>query len=101
TEKGHIKVTMMQESRNVCMIKVEDTGIGIPKKYQHSIFERFFRVPGESNKRIGGTGLGLAIVEELLNRSGGIITVNSKVGEGTSFLVYLPLLKEKEQIKQK
>ena len=67
---------------------VADTGIGIPAEYQSHIFERFFRISGQSDP--AGTGLGLAIVKEVVTAHGGEITVKSEPGHGTSFQLILP-----------
>ncbi|MDX1957869.1 MAG: ATP-binding protein [Leptospiraceae bacterium] len=94
TEKGKISVKMAKEEvNNVCKIEIQDTGIGIDKKYFLSIFERFFRVPGVHSKKIGGTGIGLSVSQELLSNMGGIIMVESEVGVGSKFFVYLPYVR--------
>lgn len=71
---------------------VADTGVGIAEENLERIFEPFFR-SGERNRdrNTGGTGLGLSIVKSILERSGGSISVTSKLGSGTQFKVYLPL----------
>jgi signal transduction histidine kinase len=69
-------------------LTVADTGIGIPEEYVSHVFEKFFRVPGQS--RGGGTGLGLAIVQEIVAAHGGSIVCESEVGAGTSFHLTLP-----------
>jgi signal transduction histidine kinase len=68
---------------------VSDTGIGIPEDSLPHVFEKFFRVPGQS--RHGGTGLGLAIVQEVVVAHGGTVTCESRLGEGTTFRITLPL----------
>lgn len=70
-------------------LSVADTGIGIPAEYLTHVFEKFFRVPGES--RGSGTGLGLAIVQEIVAAHGGTITCESQPGAGTCFRLTLPL----------
>jgi NtrC-family two-component system sensor histidine kinase KinB len=73
-------------------ISVADTGIGIPAEHLCHIFERFFRVPGQS--RGTGTGLGLAIAREIVTAHGGSITCESRPGTGTVFRITLPVWKQ-------
>ncbi|MCS7286253.1 MAG: ATP-binding protein [Anaerolineae bacterium] len=75
-------------------IEVADNGIGIPEEELPHIFERFFRGEGAQAKQIPGTGLGLAIAKELVDLHRGKITVKSKLGEGSTFTVMLPLLEK-------
>jgi signal transduction histidine kinase len=72
---------------SVIEFSVADTGQGIPREYQPRVFERFFRVPGQST---GGVGLGLAIAKEIVQAHGGTIGVESKEGEGTTFRFTIP-----------
>ena len=76
-------------SADAVEITVADTGIGIPSEYAAHIFERFFRVPGQS--RGAGTGLGLAIVREIVVAHGGHIECVSTPGQGTTFRLTLPI----------
>jgi signal transduction histidine kinase len=71
-------------------ITVEDTGIGIPEEELPHIFSRFFRGGEPQRKQIPGTGLGLAIVKEIVELHGGHVTVESEVGAGSTFTVWLP-----------
>ena len=72
------------------LISVADTGIGIPQAEQGRIFERFYRVEASRAAETGGTGLGLSIAKHLVEAQGGRITVESEVGRGSTFSIYLP-----------
>ena len=73
------------------MISVEDTGIGIPADQLDRVFERFYRVDKSRSRETGGTGLGLAITKNAILMHHGTVKVTSKVGEGTTFTVRVPL----------
>lgn len=72
-------------------LKVEDSGMGIPKEDLDHIFERFYRVDKSHSREIGGTGLGLAITRSSILMHRGAIKVHSELGEGTTFDVRIPL----------
>ncbi|MCX8012646.1 MAG: ATP-binding protein, partial [Desulfobacterota bacterium] len=76
TEKGKVTLTLKQKDR-IIEIKVEDTGIGIPKEHLPRIFERFYVVDKSRSKRMGGTGLGLSIVKHIVASHKGNIVVES------------------------
>ena len=82
-----------QQIEDELKVTVSDTGMGIPQEDLPKIFDRFYRV-NRPGKEIQGTGLGLAIVKEIVEMHNGRIEVRSKVNEGTTFTVYLPLAKE-------
>jgi signal transduction histidine kinase len=76
-------------------IQVIDTGPGIPEKLLPKIFQPFFTTKGTTrNGETKGTGLGLAICKEIIEHHNGRIEVESEVGKGTTFSVYLPIAKE-------
>lgn len=80
----------MRNHVRVAMISVQDQGEGIAKQHLPRLMERFYRVDSARTREVGGTGLGLAIVKGIVTRHRGAITVDSIVGEGTTFTVYLP-----------
>ncbi|WP_459499160.1 two-component system histidine kinase PnpS [Bacillus sp. C1] len=86
---GAVSVTLFEDDRSA-YIKVSDTGIGISNEEIPRIFERFYRVDKARSRNTGGTGLGLSIVKHLVEAHQGTITVDSNVGEGTTFTVSLP-----------
>ncbi len=79
------------EGRVWATATVADTGMGIPEEELPHIFDRFFRGDEPRSMQISGTGLGLAIVKEIVGLHGGRVTVESQVGVGTTFTVWLPL----------
>lgn len=78
---------------NLCIISVQDTGVGIPENHIPRLFERFYRVDKARSRAKGGTGLGLAIVKHIVMNFKGSISVESEVGKGSRFIIKLPYLK--------
>lgn len=70
-------------------VSVRDKGPGIPREHLPRLTERFYRVDTARSRQLGGTGLGLAIVKHIVNRHRGALTIESEVGEGSTFTVYL------------
>ena len=85
---GTVEVSV-KRVRNQAELKVSDTGIGIPKKDQARVFERFYRVDKSRSRETGGTGLGLAIVKHIVELQEGSIELESEVGKGTTICVKL------------
>ncbi len=92
TDDGTITVRSFNQDQQA-VLEVVDTGIGIPEDRLEAIFERFFRTEQARDFRQDGTGLGLAISKATVEQHGGVITVQSKVGQGSTFRVTLPLVK--------
>jgi signal transduction histidine kinase len=86
---GRIQVGVESQEENVLFL-VRDEGLGIPSDEQSRVFEKFYRVDPQMTRGVGGTGLGLYICNELVGRMGGHIWLESKDGEGSTFLFELP-----------
>lgn len=89
-EEGSVKVTLDCDHQNA-FITVTDTGIGINEEEQTKIFNRFYRVDKTRDRETGGTGLGLSITHSTVILHKGSIKVSSKEGEGSSFIVRIPI----------
>lgn len=89
TDKGRVTITVEAENKGVA-ISVADTGIGIPKEAHSMIFEPFRQVDSSTTRRYSGSGLGLNIVKRLLEVLKGTITLESEVGRGSKFRVWIP-----------
>ncbi|NJM46399.1 MAG: GHKL domain-containing protein [Alkalinema sp. RU_4_3] len=89
-EKGKVHVELSKRNPAQILIKIIDTGAGIPEESIPQLFERFYRVDPARSKSSGGTGLGLAIARSIVENHQGQIQVESKVGTGTTILVMLP-----------
>ena len=88
---GSVTVTVGEGAKSgTVLLRVADTGIGIPEEAQPHVFERFYRVDKGRSKKAGGTGLGLAIVKHTTALYGGTIDLKSRVGEGTEITITLP-----------
>jgi|GEM_PF-1923097 len=90
TSQGAVTVSSIHQ-QNELILKVSDTGIGIPEEKLDIIFEEFRQVSEGTNRSFEGTGLGLSIVKKYVNLLNGNISVESQVGEGSSFIIHFPL----------
>ena len=88
---SQVRITAAQKKREVT-IEFADQGSGIPSKHLPRLFERFYRVDKARSRKLGGTGLGLAIVKHIVQAHGGHITVESSLGQGSTFTVHLPIV---------
>ena len=89
TFEGEIGIDLLWQGNHV-ELRVTDTGIGIPAAEQAQVFDRFHRVQGSRGRSFEGTGIGLALVKELTELHGGSVEVQSKVGQGSCFIVRIP-----------
>mgnify|MGYP000849196476 CR=1 FL=1 len=89
-KKGGSVLVSVFKQEGCLIIKIKDTGIGIPEEHLSRIFERFYRVDKGRSRNTGGTGLGLSIVKHIVNLYNGNINVVSKINEGTTFTIILP-----------
>ena len=87
---GSVHITI-QQKKNCAVLRVADTGCGIPEEYRTSVFQPFFRVDKSRSREMGGVGLGLALVREIALLHSGTVTVEPADGQGTVFTVTLPI----------
>ncbi|GEM_PF-1473794 len=92
---GTVTVSLGLEDNQV-VLRVSDTGIGIGAEHLDRIFDRFYQVNGTIRRRYGGSGLGLALVKEITEAHGGVVTVESQPGVGSTFSVCLPAVVDGE-----
>ncbi|MGM0502490.1 MAG: PAS domain S-box protein [Bacillota bacterium] len=98
-EDDEIKIKVRDLGEHVRII-VSDTGIGIPDKKQEQIFKRFRQADKSFNRNTEGTGIGLSISRLIIELHGGEIIVESKVGQGSKFIIELPINKLNEEVKE-
>lgn len=89
TESGQIQVELIEQGEALAL-KVSDTGVGIAEENLPRIFERFYRINNQGGRSQEGTGIGLAMVKELVHLHNGAISVESRLGLGTTFTVTIP-----------
>ena len=96
---GTLTVSLHRQD-DMGVLRVSDTGTGIPPEAIGHVFERFYRVDKARSRESGGSGLGLAIVRSMVERNGGEITLQSTVGKGTTFTVSFPCFETGEEVPQ-
>jgi signal transduction histidine kinase len=92
-EGGRISIWVEEcdhEGREGVLTRVVDSGIGIPKSELVRVFDRFHQVDRSIRRRFGGMGLGLSLVHHIVESHGGVVWVESEIGEGSTFMVWLP-----------
>ncbi len=92
---GKLTISLHKDEDNA-ILRVSDTGVGIPEESLNHIFERFYRVDKARSRKSGGSGLGLAIVRNMVERNQGTIAVESAEGVGTVFTVTFPIFETEE-----
>ena len=90
TDLGSVEISLSETGTNKILIGVQDTGVGIAESDLEHIFEEFRQVDQTTTRQYGGTGLGLAITKSLVDMMQGSITVESTLGQGSTFYVCLP-----------
>ena len=93
TDSGHVSIRATEENGAV-IVRVQDTGCGIPEDMQDRVFEEFQQADGSSTRRAGGTGLGLAIVRRIVEMQRGRVWLTSREGEGTTVHFTLPVAED-------
>jgi signal transduction histidine kinase/CheY-like chemotaxis protein len=92
TERGEVRVAAELTDNKTIVFSVADTGIGIAPQDRDRIFEEFVQVPSQIQKQVKGTGLGLPLSRNLAQLLGGRVTLDSEVGVGSTFCVYIPVI---------
>ena len=92
SEPDTIVNVRVEEVEQEVKIFVNDQGHGISPQHVNRLFERFYRVDTARSRKMGGTGLGLSIVKHIAQVHGGQVTVESKLGQGSTFIIHLPRL---------
>ncbi|TVP94001.1 MAG: hypothetical protein EA374_08065 [Acholeplasmatales bacterium] len=93
TDTGGVSIQGYQQG-TMYRITVKDTGIGIPVSEHNKVFKRFYRLDEARSRASGGSGLGLSIIKNVVQKHGGTIALDSRPGEGATFVVDLPLIPE-------
>jgi signal transduction histidine kinase len=95
SDKKEVEVHLRKENENV-ILEIKDKGIGIPPVEMDKIFEKFYQGKNALKQTVKGAGLGLTLVRHVIESHGGSVSVKSKIGEGSSFLLIFPVEKESQ-----
>ena len=98
TDEGGVYLHVDAPDDETWQVTVRDTGAGMPEGSEAFIFDKFQQLSNNNNKDYKGTGLGLAIVKGFIELMDGQISLNSKLGEGTSFTIQLPRDRRKDSL---
>jgi signal transduction histidine kinase/CheY-like chemotaxis protein len=90
TEAGSVRVKVREADHGYLAFEVSDTGVGIDSRHHETIFEDFAQIDSEVQRRVKGTGLGLSVSRRLASLLGGVLTVSSQVGRGSTFTLTVP-----------
>lgn len=93
TEKGEVKIFLVNPDTDNIVIAVKDTGVGIKEESLNHLFERFYQADGVLQRKQEGSGLGLSIVKKVVESHNGMVWVESKLGIGSTFYVAIPIAK--------
>jgi len=93
-ELGNISIKAFDNKKGYVIVRIIDTGIGIPRNEITRLGERFYRVDKTRSREMGGTGLGLSIVKHLMTAHNGRIEIESEQGKGTSVSLHFPVFRE-------
>ncbi|MBN1381396.1 MAG: PAS domain-containing protein [Deltaproteobacteria bacterium] len=92
-ENGSVTITALHNEGKDLVLRISDTGIGVPKDKIARLGERFYRVDKTRSREMGGTGLGLSIVKHLMQAHNGRMEIESQLGKGTTVSLYFPMIK--------
>jgi signal transduction histidine kinase len=94
TQRGEVRVSVVPLADGAVMFSVSDTGIGIAPEFHSTVFEDYSQVQSPTQKRLRGTGLGLALSKQLAELLGGSVSLQSALGQGSTFSITLPLRRD-------
>jgi len=100
SEPGQTVHVTAERDEDELRLLVTDHGCGIAQEHLPRLFERFYRVDKARSRKLGGTGLGLSIAKHIVGAHGGAITVASRLGQGSTFTVHLPVAGEADADQQ-